>query len=409
MHPESVGKVAESRGWELLDVRDAAARQSLAEELAGMAAEPGAFTPFHDLVWLLEAEGRTPDNVQVYVCRANGVLVAYAPFVVQPWTMRFRMGEVTLFSRAFERLHIGGGPIFALTDVKRDHAEQIADLFGQLRPQLTDRQIVYIEGVIRGGATERALTGESARRMFNIIEPASGYERRLIRFPSNYEEYLRSLKAQTRQNLRNTQRKLEKHLPGGVRLACFAGIDQIPEFVRRAVAVSKKTYQWRLLGLGLRNGEELEKTLSRMASQGWTRCYLLECAGAATAFMIGYLYAGTYYYVDVGFDPEWEKWSVGTVLHMEVLRDLMDGDAGARSFDFSSGTGIHKKRFGNESRDEIDCVLVPRSARNSLLIGAYRGMNAVSAVGVGLLERLHLKAAVKRIVRRHATDRATAE
>ena len=98
----------------------------------------------------------------------------------------------------------------------------------------------------------------------------------------------------------------------------------MPQFVSKAVAISRKTYQWHLLGLGLRKPEQLERTLTAMAARGWTRCYLLECGGVPTAFMIGYQYRGTYHYVDVGFDPDWEKFSVGTMLHLAVLRELTD-------------------------------------------------------------------------------------
>jgi hypothetical protein len=393
--------------WERADLSDPLERQTLATRIADHPAVGGECSMFHDLVWLLEGEGRSVRDVPVYVVREGGKVVAYAPFVVQPWPMRFRMGEVTLFSRSFERFHLNGGPLFWVESSDERRGELVAKLFVSLRSSLTSQQLIYLEGVVEGGEVERAMAAESVRRAFKVMEPSPRYERQLVRFPASFDEYLRSLKSQTRQNLRNSRRRLDKHLSGRLNLACYSSPDQMPEFVRRAVAISKTTYQWRLLGLGLRDPERLEQTLSSMARHGWTRCYLLECNGAATAFMIGYLYSGTYYYVDVGFDPDWEKWSVGTVLHMEVLRALMDGDVRARSFDFSSGTGVHKKRFGNESRREANFLLVPRSARNIVLVGAMRAMNATSRVSAHLLERLQLKAAIKRMLRRRATDTST--
>jgi len=393
--------------WERTSLLDPAERLTLAESVAGLLPGSGERSLFHDPAWLVEAEGRNADDVRVFVCRGGSGLRGYAPFVVQPWLMRFRIGEMTFFSREFERLHMSGGPIIRSGDTVEVRAELIARLLGQMRPLLDRHQVIYIEGAAEGSEVAQAIAADSTRRAYRVIEPTPRYERRLISFPSSFEEYLRSLKTQTRQNLRNTQRKLEKHLTGKLRLVRCTDLDQIPDFVRRAVAISKKTYQWHLLGLGLRKADELEKTLVAMARHGWTRCYLLECDGVATAFMIGYLYADTYYYVDVGFDPEWEEWSVGTVLHMEVLRDLMDGEGRARSFDFSSGSGIHKKRFSNESRREANYLLVPRSARTTLYIGAFRAMNGLSAAAVGLLDRLKLKTAIKRLVRRHATAKAT--
>ena len=175
--------------------------------------------------------------------------------------------------------------------------------------------------------------------------------------------------------------------------------------MRRAVAISKKTYQWHLLGLGLRKPDELERTLAAMARRGWTRCYLLECGGVATAFMIGYLYAGTYYYVDVGFDPDWEKWSVGTVLHLEVLRDLVGGNA-ARSFDFSSGLRHPQEALQQRIARRGQLPAGPHGARNNIFDRRLPRHGRLVGRRGGLSDRLHLKTAVKRLVRRHATDKA---
>ncbi len=399
--------IADALGWERADLRDAVARQSLRQSVTEIMA--GQASLYHDLAWLLEAEGRNPDDVQVYICRADDGLRGYAPFVVQPWAMRFRIGELTLFSVAFQRLHITGGPILAGADSEHLAAEALEGLLARLRPTLKRGQVIYLEGVAVGSEVERAVTAESTQKMFRVMEPSARYERRLIRFSSTFDEYLGSIKYQTRQNLRNSQKKLYKHLPEKVKLVRCTDIDQVSDFVSRAVAISQKTYQWHLLGLGLRKPDELRETLTAMARHGWTRCYLLECDGAATAFMIGYLYSGVYYYIDVGFDPAWEKWSVGTVLQMEVLRDLMDGGERVQSFDFSSGSGVHKKRFSNESRAEANYLLIPRDFLSGILVGAFRSMDALSRTAVGLLERLRLKAAIKKLIRRSASDKAATD
>jgi hypothetical protein len=207
--------------WQRADLRDPTKRQVLAESIAEIESGSVEHSLFHDLAWLLEAEGRGPDDVRVYICRAGVRPSGHAPFVVQPWLMRFRIGEVTLFSRSFERLHISGGPVTRSTDSGEVRADLVAKLFAQVRPLLTRRQVIYLEGVVKGSEVELAIAANSTRRMFRVIEPTPRYERRLIRFPSNFEEYLRSLKTQTRQNLRNTQRKLEKHLTGNLRLVRY--------------------------------------------------------------------------------------------------------------------------------------------------------------------------------------------
>jgi hypothetical protein len=398
--------VPRDAAWTRIDLADPAAHQWLATELVGFANENQRHTLFHDLAWLLEAEGRGPSDVRIYVYYDGQRLRAYAPFVIQSWSLRFRVGELSLYSVPFERLHIHGGPMTAAADCEDDQRTLVTGLLALLRPQLGHHQAIYLEGVSLGGAVEHAIAGAGVRSLYHILEPSPRYERRLIRFPSSYEEYLRSRKRQTRLNLRNSQHKLQKHLNGDVRLVRCVDVDKVPDFVRSAVTISKKTYQWRLLGLGLRDPVRLQNTLAAMALHGWTRCYLLECGGTPTAFMVGYLYEGTYYYVDVGFDPAWEKWSVGTVLHLEVLRDLIDGDGQARAFDFSSGSGVHKQRFSNESTAEANLLLLPKCARNLALVAAYEGVDTMASAAVRLLEKLQVKTIVKKLVRRGATGRS---
>jgi hypothetical protein len=404
---EDGAAVAASTDWERVDLGEPAQREALDRAVAHMRAAAAGFTLFHDPAWLLEAEGRGADCVRVYVRGSAAGPSGYAPFVVQPWRIRFRLGESTLWSVPFERLHVNAGPIMLGVAGDPGEADALAALFAKLRPLLSRRQVIYLEGVVVGGAVDRAVNSPSTRAGYLLLEPSPRYERRQIRLPATFDAYLGSMKAQTRQNLRNTYRKLEKH--AALRLVCCREPDRVADFVQRAVAISRKTYQWHLLGLGLRDPDELQRTLIAMARHGFTRCYLLECGEAATAFMIGYLYEGTYYYVDVGFDQDWEKWSVGTVLHMAVLKDLIEGQDRARAFDFSSGTGVHKKRFANEARLEAIYVLIPSGLQNRMLIAAYRGMAALSDTLVRVLDALHLKSAVKRFMRRRAVTVKTDE
>jgi hypothetical protein len=66
------------------------------------------------------------------------------------------------------------------------------------------------------------------------------------------------------------------------------------------------------------------------------------------------------------------------VVQLRVVRELMENDPQADWFDFSPGTGIHKKRFGNVTRTERSYVLFPRSTGNLLLAKAYVATEALS-------------------------------
>lgn len=397
----AVGRIERSH-WERADL----SAPAVLNVIEAIAAHGSGGSVFHEPAWLLEAEERSTEESEVYVLRQNGAVLAYAPFIVQPWSLRFRLGELTLFSVRLQRLHINNGPVVGASELE---VRQLEYLFVNLRARLAPGQAIYVEGVSVGGAVDRALVSATVRKLYRILEPSPRYERQLIRFPESFDAYMQSLKPKSRQTLRSQQRKLEKHLAGDLKLVTCTAANDVPAFVKKASDVSRRTYQWHLLGLGLRDTKRLERTLIAMAERGWTRCYLLECKGKPVAFMLGYLYRGTYYYVDVGFDPGWAKWSVGTILHLEVFRDLLDGPQRARLFDFSSGTGIHKERFGNEVRPEANYLLLPQTTRNAVLAISYRAASALADGAVHLADRLGVKVMIKKLLRRRSIERAAAD
>jgi len=237
--------------WEKVPLDEPAARDRTTAELARIAGGIGRPCLFHDPAWLLEAEDRSIRDIAIYIARRNGQVVGYAPFVIQPWALRFMLGEITLISARLQRLHLLGGAAGFGEGVAASDTD--ISLLALVRQALTSRQVVFLEGVPRQGPLERALADPRVLRLFRVVQIGAGYERRLIRLPDNFDVYLKSLTKHTRQNLRTGFRKLATHLGADPTLLTFTTATEMPEFVRKAVAISRKTYQWHLLGLGLRS------------------------------------------------------------------------------------------------------------------------------------------------------------
>jgi hypothetical protein len=357
---------------------------------------------FHTVDWLLATSGGNPAAVRAFFLEAPDGTVGYAPFVLQPWRLRFRLGEITLAARPLVRLHLMGGPLLAGGE-DAPGPPTIA-LFSAVRDQLQSGQVVFLEGVPVDSTLGRLVGGtEAARLPFRALRYGAPSPRHFIRLPPSLDDYLGSLGKRTREGLRRRRRKLGSHLGDDLELRTITRAADVGAFVEAAGLVSRKTYQWHLLGLGLRDPDALRKRLEDLAEKGWTRCYLLVARGTPVAFMIGYQHRGIYHYMDVGFDPAWREHSVGTVMHLEVLEELITSDDPPEVFDFSTGTGEHKERFGTESRIEANWLLIPRGVRGRCLAAAYRTAEAVSNGLARTAEVLGIKAALKRWVRRSSS------
>ncbi len=206
--------------------------------------------------------------------------------------------------------------------------------------------------------------------------------------------------SRSRQSVQYSQRRLYREMENRVRVERFDRPEAVEKFIADASAVSRKTYQWHLLGLGLRNDKETTSGFRFAAERGWFQSYILYCRDQPCAFMLGHLYGGCYYYDDVGYDPDYAKWSVGTVLQLEVLKDLLGTHPRPAFFDFSTGFGEHKGRFGNLSRLELNVLILRRTLRNNLVAISYETTNHISSSIIGLLARGGLKERIKKLVRR---------
>lgn len=350
---------------------------------------------FHTAEWLLRGGGRSECGPRVWILEDGDAIRGYAPFMVQPWTLRFQVGEITIARRPLRRLALLGGPQYAADAEPAWRREATRKLLANVRAELEPREVLYFEGLRVDRRDEVDGAG------FHVVPYGDVFSHHTIDLPETLDDYLKMLSKRTREGLRRQRRKLHKFADDDVVLEAITREDQVDAFVAAAVEVSKRTYQWRLLGLGIRDPERLAETMRALATLGWTRCFLLRVRGEPVAFMLGYVYEGTYYYIDVGFDPDWTKQSVGSVLHLDVL-DAMIAD-GARGFDFSTGTGDHKSRFGTLDRDEINLVLIPRNVRGTLLASTYRASAAGTRGVLAVLDRLHVKDALKRWARRKAS------
>lgn len=352
---------------------------------------------FHSFAWLVDSAPPDAAPPALFALERDDRLLGYAPFLTQPWALRYRIGELTFWKRPLTRLALLGGALYPETLGADARIAATRSLLETVRASLPKRHVVFMEGIPLDQAGDYEGAG------FHVVRYGAPFPHHSIEMPDAFADYMQRLSKRTREGLRRNRRKLVKSTSDGLTLDVVTSGDAIDRFVDDAVEVSKKTYQWTLLGLGLRDAAGLKQTMHTLAKHDMTCCFMLRVEGEAVAFMIGYRRADTYYYIDVGFDPDWTKQSVGTILHMDAIEHLIENETGVRYFDFSTGTGTHKERFGTTSRTETNLLLVPKGLRGAALSTTYRASDAFSSKSSALLERLKVKDTLKKWLRRRAS------
>ncbi|MGH9467216.1 MAG: GNAT family N-acetyltransferase [Terriglobales bacterium] len=232
----------------------------------------------------------------------------------------------------------------------------------------------------------------------NAYQPSPPGPHDLLEFPASFADYTAKFTPKTRKNRERELRHLQQQ--GRVRLSCYRRPEEVEPFLQVAGALSRRSYQHRLLRAGLRSPERLRPRLEVAARQGWLRSYVLWCNNTACSFLLGYQYRGRYEYASIGYDPEWAKWSVGTVLQWLVLQDMFAHDC-PEVFDFGS-RGPQKQYFGNRQFEEGVLYLFRPGVYPTLARTCHQRTRRLTLATGAWLEQRHIKPKAQRLLRRLA-------
>lgn len=224
------------------------------------------------------------------------------------------------------------------------------------------------------------------------------YARSYIDMSGGFDAYLQHFSGKTRSTLRRKRRKLEKASGGELDIRAYRRPEEMSEFLTHAQALSRKTYQARLLDAGLPEGEIARAEMMELAWQDRVRAFLLFLDEEAIAYLYLPVEGETLIYAYLGYDPDHASLSPGTVLQMAALEQLF-AEGHFRRFDFTEGEGAHKAMFGTNSVKCASFLLLRPTFANRALLASLRAFEGAVAGSKVLLSRTGAETALRRLLR----------
>lgn len=302
-----------------------------------------------------------------------------------PFVLSYRIGEITLFRRRFRG--------FALLE----HFFDLTDDPGEPRPpfERLGRDLEVI--VTRSHPVRGALPAVSARD--GVLRYVFGrYARFHADLGGDLDGYLAKFSAKSRNTLRRKVRRFFDSGPG-CEMRVYQRPGEMAEFHRLARDVSALTYQEKLLDAGIPVEPGFLDELNDLAAADAVRAYVLFLHGKAIAYLCCPIVNGVLLYSYLGYDPKHAELSPGTVLQYLVFESLFE-EKRFRAFDFTEGQGEHKRFFGTRATACADICYFRDSPSARFWVGLHRAFDRGSIATAALLDRLGLKARLKRLLRR---------
>lgn len=228
---------------------------------------------------------------------------------------------------------------------------------------------------------------------------AARYRRAFIDLSGTYEAYLGKFSAKTRSTLKRKIRKFAELSGGDIDFRRYRTPNELAAFHRDARAISRRSYQEKLFDAGLPEDRDFLAEMRELAEADRVRAFLLFHDARPVAYLYCPIEDGRLIYAFLGYDPDYARHSPGTVLQMLALEHLF-AEGRYRIFDFTEGEGEHKRLFATETVLCGDAYFLARRPALTATVRAHAALCDLDRALGRALDRLALKARLKRLLRR---------
>jgi len=177
-----------------------------------------------------------------------------------------------------------------------------------------------------------------------------------IPLPDQIEDFYSSLSGNRRNTIKRRRRNLHKKYDG-FECVTWESTDDIDDAMESLFGLHEK--RWMAVkhkgNLARNEVKEFHKKIARtFLSSDMLRLYFLRVRGNNVATLYTFKYNNKLFYYQGGWDPEWSKDRVGSILTNLVIEEAIN--KGYSEYDFLRGTELYKTQLTDKKREEIKNV-----------------------------------------------------
>ena len=294
---------------------------------------------------------------RIILLRRNGKLECIAPCLISQTKFKLNFSVFNLPSPQVRILKIIDSDIvFAQTAVKK---KCLKTIFKSLKRLRANFDIIYLENLRDNSPIKNFFFDNRKDDFYNFKLKITSYKPEKARqhtLCDSYDAWLKTLRGKTRGKILRKVRSLYKNYPNQVNFTKITNTKCLPEFIKYLNELYPKTWQARTFGPKKRNSKNDNIFLTNIARKGWLRSYLLHISDKPVAFLIAFQYNDVFLHAECGYDPEFSKQGVGSVLNYLMLQDLYELNK-PDELDFGFGENEYKKILGNRANNAFEAYI----------------------------------------------------
>lgn len=327
-------------------------------------------TAFQSPEWvshLVEVAGKNEVRIAL-IGNGNGGVDAIVPMTFGSSKIKFDLKARVFFSVPVKTICLLGSiPLIP-------HSNKLYDLFFRNLFQVSpDSDGVYLDSVpVESFLWQYLLTSPLIKERFIVHIPDGTRKHFSLILPPSFHDYLAGFKKKKRAELRRRLKIFHENNGNDKALVRVDKVGQVQMFLQLASAVSKKSWQHRVLGPRLTLTDDFNHRLTRLAEKKMLRAYLLFFRGKPCAFRLGYQYGDRYVSAETGYDQSFSDISPGKILTLLMIEDLTAYKP-PNMVDFGIGYAEWKKDLCNTCSEDASVFLLRKNMRNKLISISHSG------------------------------------
>ena len=234
-----------------------------------------------------------------------------------------------------------------------------------------------------------------------ILYTKRHYNRYCVNLNGTFDSYIQKFKSTTRKRIRNRINKFTRFCNGELSFKCYKTIEEFEEFYPLALSVSVKTYQHKLHHSGLPDSKEDIKEYSQLAETNAVRGFLLFHDNKPISYNFLTLNNHVALAEYGGYDADYAKWSVGTIIEWLSLQQLFLEDDLIK-LDYGFGEEDYKNFFGTNSQLVADVYFLNKNIKNRLLILSHATCSQLVKMVGNMSDKMGLKKRITKFMRQTA-------
>jgi GNAT acetyltransferase-like protein len=215
-----------------------------------------------------------------------------------PHRLKFLFGEYCFYTERFQAAELA------------THVSRIIGSLEELTPSVLPLLEEYGAAVIPAYPTfTRPRWLKITRDYLSYVPDVTVYY--FIDARESFDSYVQQMAGKVRHELRRKLKRFIEYSGGQIDLRTYRSAPEAQIFEHLAHAVSRRTYQHRLLGVGLPDTAQFKADLMDRASRDAMRGYLLFHQGTAIAYAYAIIKGDCLQFRCIGYDPSWRELSAG--------------------------------------------------------------------------------------------------